>query len=74
MMKLKIKVLEEAGIIEPTKEDVERFEKCDFLTINRGKDGNEYIWYLDSDNMEAAMCIETGVFLTQSEIERILEW
>lgn len=71
-MELKIKVLEKAGINNPTEEDVKRFEECDFLTENAGRDGNTYYWYFDGDGFEAAICIETEDFLTEEEIEEKL--
>lgn len=71
-MKLKIEVLEKAGINNPTEEDVERFEKCDFLTENAGRDGKTYYWYCDGDGFEAAACVETGEFLNKEQIESLL--
>ena len=71
IMELKLKVLKKAGMFNPTVEDVKRFEECDFLTKNGGRDNNTYFWYYDGDE-EAAICIETGKFLTKEQIEDIL--
>lgn len=71
-MELKIKTLEAAGINNPTEEDVKRFEDCDYLTKNAGRDGKTYFWYYDGDGFEAAICVENGEQLTPEEIEDIL--
>lgn len=71
-MKLKIEVLKKARINNPTEEDVKRFEECDFLTENAGRDGRTYYWYYDGDGFEAAACVETGEFLTKEQIEELL--
>ena len=38
------------GINEIDNEDIERLNQ--YITINQGKDGNCYYWYLDCDNVE----------------------
>lgn len=66
--KIKKLVLEEVGI-EATEENIRHYESCDYLSVNIGRDGKEYVWYFDgSDNVAAD--IATGKFLTEEEIER----
>lgn len=36
--------------IEPTDENMINNEKVDLLTINEGRDGNTYAWYMDENN------------------------
>lgn len=65
---LKIKVLEKAGFCDVTEEDVKKYEKCDYLTENVGRNGKLHYWYSD-DEHEICLCVETEDFLTEEEIE-----
>ena len=66
--KVKKLVLEEVGL-EATEENIKHYESCDYLSVNTGRDGKEYVWYLDEKNNVAAD-IETGKFLSEEEIEK----
>ena len=54
--------------------DVESAEEDynnNYLTINKGKDGQDYLYYLD-DNKEVALNIETGKIVKETEeLERL---
>jgi len=53
-MEMKKMALELAGI-EPTAENIEYAERHGWLTINTGRDGRKYAWYLDTDGKEACV-------------------
>lgn len=67
----KIKALELAGVVDIDAETIERAEAHDWLTINRGRDGNEYAWYLDPDGKEACVRIDTGKQVDEQTIEAL---
>lgn len=66
--KVKKLVLEEVGL-EATEDNIAHYESCDYLTINRGRDGKTYVWYMD-EQYNVAADIESGKFLTAEEIEK----
>lgn len=45
--------------LDATDENIEHYQKCDYLTINTGNDGEDYCWYLDADDNEACVCVNT---------------
>lgn len=63
-------VLENALHREVTAEDIAENERLDFLSVNQGRDGREYVWYMDSTTNIAADA-ETGEELTENEIEEL---
>ena len=56
---------------EVSAEDIADAEKCNQLTINQGRDGREYVWYLDEDGIESAADAETGKEITNEKIEQL---
>lgn len=46
----------------------ENYYKNDIVTINKGRDGNNYVWLCDAISNEV-LNIETGLYLTEEEIE-----
>lgn len=52
------KVLEMVNI-EVTEDNINHYISCDYLTINTGNDGKDYCWYLDADNNEACVCVDS---------------
>ena len=65
--KAKLKALYECNI-EPTQENINHYEKCEYLTINTGRNGRDYAWYGDEHN-SVAVDIETLDVLSSIEIE-----
>lgn len=63
---VKVAVLESVGL---TAEDIENCEADDSLSVNTGRDGRTYVWYMDETHNVAADA-ETGEFLTEEEIEK----
>ena len=61
-------VLEAVDIYPEDPEDVEYYREKDMLTVNTGRDGRSYVWYLDG-RRSAAADLETGRFLSEEEIE-----
>ena len=58
MLELKMRVLEEAGICitEITPELVKEYEKSGELTENGGRDGKDYLWFIELDRNPAGRC------------------
>lgn len=54
-------------LAEITDAEVEHYENCDYLTENVGRDGNEYVWYLDAAGTSVCADSETGRILTAEE-------
>ena len=51
---------------------IEKYTKLNYLTENKARSGREVLWYLDQDEHEAAVYIDTGEKLTEEEIEKEL--
>ena len=63
------KMVLELASIEPTAANIAHYENCDYLTQNTGRDGEEYIWYMD-EHVSVAVRVSDGVELTADEIEK----
>lgn len=76
-MELKIKLLNELGLIQDyyTDEDkietVKRFEKCGYLTENQDNEGNDWYWYLDNDCLEGCINKEGEIVTDIKEINKM---
>lgn len=70
MDELKAKVMVEAGIVDVDAESIAAAERCDYLTVNTGRDGREYVWYFDG-KYEACADAETGEFITKEKISAL---
>jgi len=70
-MEAALKVLDILNF-KTTEDNVRTFCKCDYLTINKGRDGKDYAWYFDGDGCEAAVSVDTLTELNKDEIEDIL--
>ena len=77
MIELKMRLLQDVGIIDGTMnhdeamEIINRNEYHGYLTENTGRDGKDYLWYFDG-TMEKIMEIETGKILyeiSENEID-----
>ena len=66
-LEAKLKALCESNI-EPTQENINHYEKCEYLTINTGRNGRDYAWYGDEHN-SVAVDTETLDVLSSIEIE-----
>jgi hypothetical protein len=55
--------------LEGTNENVKHYEACDYLSINKGRNGRYYAWYIDADKKETAIDIETLEELPKNKIE-----
>ena len=53
-----LKVLEKVDI-DATEENVKHYIDCDYLTFHNRNDGKEYCWYLDCDDNDVCIDIET---------------
>lgn len=57
--------------MEVNKETIENDWEHDYLTINTGRDGKDYIWYLD-DKKNAAINLSNGEIIdNEQEIEKL---
>nr|DAG57267.1 MAG TPA: hypothetical protein [Caudoviricetes sp.] len=52
-------------------ENIAEDYKHDYLTINTGRDGRVYVWYIDEVS-EGAICVEDLKNLDEEDIERLL--
>ena len=68
-LEAKLKALNESNI-EPTLENIKHYEKCEYLTINTGRNGRDYAWYVDEHN-SVAVDIKTLDVLSSTEIEEL---
>lgn len=56
---------------EPTSDhNISELERMVILTVNTFE-GKEYIWYLDTDNKEAAYCLDTDEVLPDFNVEAL---
>ena len=75
-MELKIKLLNELGLIQDyyTDEDkietVKRFEKCGYLTENQDNEGNNWYWYLDNET-EGCINLQGEIIEDKEEIRKL---
>ena len=65
---LKKEVLEAAGYCDVTEEMIRSKEEDSTLGEVKGRDGKDYIWYLDGDGCEACMCVETEELVSEDVI------
>ena len=74
IIEIKTKVLELAGYApkDISMELIESMEAHNWLTVMRGRDGRDYVWYLDGDGNEACLCVETGESVSEKEIVELL--
>jgi hypothetical protein len=56
--------------LDADEDDIAAAEDAEHLTINVGRDGNTYMWYLDADEKEICVNVKTGTELSAEEIKK----